>query len=92
MVSLIEKQHLLEADIADPGSLAEDGAGRGQRHLAVGGTRKGCRAVYLVIAQPGQRCGADLGLPNVAFGLLGQAHVLPISGCTATLAPMAREP
>ena len=73
---LIEKQHLLEADVADPGRLAEDGAGRGQRYLAVGRARKGSRAVYLVIGQPGQRRSADLGLPNVALGLLRQAHML----------------
>ena len=49
--------------------------GRGQRHLAVGGPGKGGHVVYLVIAQPGQCRGADLGLPHVALRLLGQPHM-----------------
>ena len=50
---LVEQQHLLEADVADLGCLAEDRVGGGQRHLAVGSPRKRGHIVYLVIAQPG---------------------------------------
>ena len=72
---LVQQQHLLETDVADLGRLAKHGAGRGQRHLAVGSTRKGGRIVDLVVGQPGQRVGADVALPDVAFRLLGQPHM-----------------
>ncbi len=72
---VIEKQHLLEADVADFGGIAEDGAGGDQCHLAVRSTRQGGRTVYHVIGQPRQRVGADVGLPNVPLGFLGQAHM-----------------
>ena len=74
-VCVIEQQHLLEADVADFGRLAEDRASRGQRHLAVGGPRKGSHIVDLVVAQPGLGRGADLALPDVALRFLLQAHM-----------------
>ena len=72
---VIQQQHLLEADVADFGCVAEDGARGGQRHLAVGGPGKGRHTVDLVIGQPRVRRGADLGLPHVALGLLLQTDV-----------------
>ena len=72
---VVQQQHLLEADVADLGRLAERRAGRGQRHLAVGSPRKGGHIVDLMVAQPWQRRGADFSLPGVALRLLGQPHV-----------------
>ncbi len=71
----IQRQHRLEVDIADLGVLAEDSAGRGQRHLAVDGAGKRGGLVDLIVGQPWLRRGAELRLPHVALRLLGQAHV-----------------
>ena len=77
---LVEQQRPLETDVADFGCLAQHRVGHGQRHLAVGSPRQGGRVVDLVIGQPGQRVGADPTLPDVAFRLLGQAHVCAHQG------------
>ena len=41
-------------------------------HLTVGSPGKRRHAVYLMVTQPWQRCGADVGLPGVPFGFLQQ--------------------
>ena len=48
-----------------------------KRHLAVGGPRQRGHVVHPMVAQPGQRGGADLGLPGVPFGFLQQPDMRP---------------
>ena len=73
---LVEQQHLLEDHVADLGPIAEHFACRGQRHLAVGRAWQRSNVVDLVVTEPRLRRGTDVGLPDVALRLLGQAHVL----------------
>ena len=72
---LVEQQHLLEADVADLGCLAQGRASGGQRHLAVGSPRQRGHIVDLMVTEPWQCLRANLGLPRVALRLLVQTDV-----------------
>ena len=72
---LVQQQHLFEADVADFRLVPENPAARGQCHFAVGGPGKRGYVVYLVIAQPRQRGGADLALPGMPLRLLHEPYV-----------------
>ena len=73
---LVEQQQLFEPDVAHLTAVAEHRFGCGQGHFAVGGSRVGGHVVDLVVGQPRQLPGADVGLPGVPLGLLRQPHVL----------------
>ena len=72
---ILEEQHPLEPDVADLGGLPERCTCGGQRHLAEGGTGHCGDIVDLVVDQPRQRRGADLGLPDVTLRLVEQLHM-----------------
>ena len=88
--ALIKQHQLLEPDVADLTTVSQYQFRCCQGHFAVSSTRIGRDVVDPVIGKPRQLRGADIALPGVPFGLLGQPDVLTQQGVHRRGGPTAR--